>query len=67
MEEQTFTTISIPKVLAEKIKKKIEGTSFHSVSNYTTYVLRQIVAVSESKNKETEGKVKKQLKIMGYI
>ena len=40
MLDTNITTISIPKVLAEKIKKRIEGTGFNSVSSYVVYILR---------------------------
>lgn len=44
MSESNITTISIPKVLADKIKKRMEGTGFNSVSSYVTYVLRQVLS-----------------------
>jgi Arc/MetJ-type ribon-helix-helix transcriptional regulator len=78
MTESNITTISIPKVLADKIKKKMEGTGFNSVSSYVTYVLRQVlsnVESSEGRNNESktafsedeERKVKDRLKSLGYL
>ena len=67
MRGQPFTTISIPKELGDKLKGKLEGTSFHSVSSYVTFILRQIVARSKENEEVNEEKVKKELKILGYI
>lgn len=69
-----YTTVSIPKPLAEKIKESMKGTGFASMSSYVTYVLRQIlpsiVAEEHSKQaftKEEEEKVKQRLRDLGYI
>ncbi len=73
MTETNITTISIPKVLADKIKKRMEGTGFNSVSSYVTYVLRQVLSnVEEKEQKEAfsekeEKKVKERLKSLGYL
>jgi Arc/MetJ-type ribon-helix-helix transcriptional regulator len=76
MEEKTdnkYTTISIPTPLAEKIKKRIKGTGFNSLSSYVTYVLREVVSSSEEPNpedafsKEDEEKVKDRLRALGYL
>lgn len=75
MSETNITTISIPKVLADKIKKRIEGTGFNSVSGYVTYVLRQVLSSSETPAKqekeafseEDEKKVKGRLRSLGYL
>jgi metal-responsive CopG/Arc/MetJ family transcriptional regulator len=42
-----YTTISIPTTLYERIKTIMEGTGFKSVSDYVTYVLREVVAMHE--------------------
>ena len=72
--EKKFTTISIPTALAEKIKKKIEGTGFHSLSSYVTYVLRELLAsmeeeeeAGEALTKEEEKKIKERLRALGYL
>ncbi len=69
-----ITTISIPKPLADKIKQRIEGTGFNSISSYVTYILRQVLSSIEQKNKEEEvfskndeEEIKKRLKNLGYI
>ena len=46
-EEKKYTTVSIPKPLYDKIKELIKDTGFTSVSDYVTYVLREIVASIE--------------------
>ena len=43
-DEKKYTTVSIPKPLYDKIKARIEGTGFTSVSDYVTYVLREVLA-----------------------
>ena len=70
MQESNITTISIPKVLAEKIKEKIEGTGFNSVSGYVTYVLRQVLSKTSSEeafSEDDEKKVKERLRSLGYL
>jgi len=71
-EEKKFTTISIPTKLAEKIKRRIQGTGFHSLSSYTTYVLREVISGIEEEEdegftKEDEEKVKERLRSLGYL
>jgi Arc/MetJ-type ribon-helix-helix transcriptional regulator len=77
MVDTNITTISIPKPLAEKIKVRIEGTGFNSVSSYVTYVLRQVLSKVESEEQpnkpkeafteEDERKVKERLRSLGYL
>ncbi len=69
-----YTTVSIPKPLVEKIKERMKGTGFASVSSYVTYVLRQVISsIEEEKRskqaftKEEEEKVKQRLRDLGYI
>lgn len=67
-----YTTISIPTPLAEKIKKRIEGTGFTNVSSYVTYVLREILAgmeeeTEEAFTKEDEERIKERLRALGYL
>lgn len=54
--ETNYSTISIPKPLVEKIKKRCEGTGFTSVSSYVTYVLRQLISNMEQKNESANQK-----------
>ena len=73
MTERHHTTITIPRVLFDKLRKNIQGTGFSSVSDYVTYVMREIVASVEEEtkgttfSKEDEERVKKRLKALGYI
>lgn len=69
-----YTTVSIPKPLAEKIKDRMKGTGFSSVSSYVIYVLRQVLSSIESEKRskqaftrEEEEKVKQRLRDLGYI
>ena len=68
-----FTTVSIPVPLYEKIKRMIEGTGFTSVSDYVTFILREILASIEEElkdkafSKENEERIKRRLKALGYL
>ena len=69
-----YTTVSIPKPLADKVKNRMRGTGFSSVSSYVTYVLRQVLSSIEEDEqskqaftKEEEEKVKQRLRDLGYI
>ncbi len=71
-DEKRYTTISIPTPLAKKIKKRIEGTGFTSLSSYVTYVLREVISGIEEESeevfsKEDEEKVKERLRALGYL
>lgn len=71
-DEKKYTTISIPTLLAEKIKKRIEGTGFNSLSSYVTYVLREVISGMEEEtdegfSKEDEERVKDRLRALGYL
>lgn len=70
-DQNRYTTISIPIQLNEKLKQKIEGTGFHSVSSYVTYVLRQLVSSMAEDDKgftkEDEKRVQNRLKRLGYL
>jgi Arc/MetJ-type ribon-helix-helix transcriptional regulator len=70
-EEKKFTKISIPTSLFEKIKERIKGTGFPTVSSYVTYVLRELIEEEEEEKepftKEDEEKIKARLRALGYI
>ena len=71
-DEKKYTTISIPTPLAEKIKKRIEGTGFTSLSSYVTYILREVISNMEGESeeafsKEDEERVKDRLRALGYL
>lgn len=63
--------VSIPEDLFKKIKARIEGTGFDSVSEYVIYVLREVVTEEEKEeepySKEDEEKVKERLRALGYL
>ena len=71
--KRKFTTISIPVPLYEKVKKLIKGTGFTSVSDYVTFILREIIASVEEDlkkepfTKEDEERIKRRLKALGYL
>jgi len=69
--KRRYTTISIPVPLYEKVKKMIEGTGFSSVSDYVTYVLRELVASYEESRldftREDEERIKRRLRALGYL
>jgi len=68
-----YTTVSIPRILYEHIQRLIEGKGFKSVSDYVTYVLREIVAMHETESieepftKKDLEEIKKRLKALGYL
>lgn len=71
--DRKFTTVSIPVTLFNRIKRLIEGTGFTSVSDYVTYVLREIVAMHERErftepfSEEDVEKIKEKLRALGYL
>ena len=73
MADKNYTTVSIPKPLAKKVKKRMEGTGFNSMSSYVTYVLRQVISSMEEEDQtedfseEDEEKVKERLRALGYL
>ncbi len=68
-----YTTVSIPLTLYNRIKKIIEGTGFTSVSQFVTYVLREIVVEYEEAksgeefSEEERRRIIDKLKKLGYI
>jgi Arc/MetJ-type ribon-helix-helix transcriptional regulator len=68
-----YTTVSIPTSLHERIKSIMEGTGFKSVSDYVTYVLREVVAMHEMErmskpfSEEDVRRIKERLKALGYL
>ena len=73
VEPRKHTTVSIPTQLHKKIKGRIEGTGFTSVSDYVTFVLREVIASLEEEKKDEaftskeEEKVRQRLRALGYI
>ncbi|MEB3851710.1 MAG: ribbon-helix-helix domain-containing protein [Desulfurococcales archaeon] len=69
-----YTTVSIPVTLYERIKSLIEGTGFTSVSQFVTYVLREVVAEMEEEKLRSEGvtdeekrEIIERLRRLGYL
>jgi Arc/MetJ-type ribon-helix-helix transcriptional regulator len=69
-----YTTVSIPRTLHQRIEKLIEKKpGFKSVSDYVTYVLREIVQMHESEHtpepftSEDVAQIKDRLKALGYL
>lgn len=71
-EKRKFTTVSIPVPLYDKIKERIKDTGFTSVSDYVTFVLREVISETKEEErepftKEDEEKVKERLRALGYL
>ncbi|MEM4557605.1 MAG: ribbon-helix-helix domain-containing protein [Desulfurococcaceae archaeon] len=72
--KRRHTTVSIPLPLYKKLEEMIEGSGFTSVSDFVTYILREVVALRE-KNKRKAGPLteeelkalEEKLKALGYI
>ena len=69
-----YTTVSIPVTLYERIQRRIEGTGFTSVSQFVTYVLREVVAEMEEEKLRSSGvseeekrEIIERLRRLGYI
>jgi Arc/MetJ-type ribon-helix-helix transcriptional regulator len=68
--KRKYTTITIPAPLFEKLKEEIRDTGFSSVSDYVTFILREMVAEMREKGpgkKENRGDVIAKLKALGYV
>jgi Arc/MetJ-type ribon-helix-helix transcriptional regulator len=69
-----YTTVSIPRTLHARIETLIaKKTGFKSVSDYVTYVLREIVQMHETEmapdpfSSEDVAQIKERLKALGYM
>ena len=69
-----YTTVSIPATLYNRIKDLIKDTGFTSVSQFVTYVLREVVASMEQEklesmevSEEERRRIIEKLKKLGYI
>ncbi len=69
-----YTTVSIPVTLYNRIKAMIEGTGFTSVSQFVTYILREVIADMERQKLESEAiteeekeRIIERLKALGYL
>ena len=65
-----YTTVSIPKDLADRVDETIEGTSFSSTSDLVRFLLRSIVIQHQKEGKLTESQFEEitgQLRELGYL
>ena len=65
-----YTTVSIPKDLADRVEETIEGTSFSSTSDLVRFLLRSIVIQREQQGELTEAEfsaIADQLEDLGYL
>jgi Arc/MetJ-type ribon-helix-helix transcriptional regulator len=67
--------VNIPRQIYDELEAKIIGTSFKSVSDYVTSVLKQFLGKSDVEDsgktlglsKEDEEDIKKKLQALGYL
>jgi Arc/MetJ-type ribon-helix-helix transcriptional regulator len=65
-----YTTVSIPKDLADRVDETIDGTSFSSTSDLVRFLLRSIVIQHEQSDGLTEAEfeeITEQLQDLGYL
>jgi Arc/MetJ-type ribon-helix-helix transcriptional regulator len=65
-----YTTVSIPKDLADRVEETIDGTSFSSTSDLVRFLLRSIVIQHQRKGELTEAEfedIAAQLRDLGYL
>ncbi|APW97907.1 CopG family transcriptional regulator [Halobiforma lacisalsi AJ5] len=65
-----YTTVSIPKELADRVEDTIEGTSFQSTSDLVRFLLRSIVIQHQKEGELTEAEfeeIAEQLRGLGYL
>ena len=65
-------TIKIPRPLYENLGKIIEGGGFNSVTEFTVYILRDLISsrsvmTEPSLTKDEIEMIKKRLKSLGYL
>ena len=71
MPRRNYSTISIPLPLRNKIKDLIKDTGFTSVSDFVTYVMREVLC-EENEAKKSERyrdkeRIRSRLRSLGYI
>ncbi len=65
-----YTTVSIPKPLAERVEETLEGTSFSSTSDLVRFLLRSIVIQHQRTGGLSEAEFEEiatQLRDLGYL
>lgn len=71
--KRKHTTVSIPRSLFKKIQRRIQNTGVASVSEYVTFVLREVISSQEGSKreevftKEDEERVKERLRALEYL
>ena len=66
-------TLKIPRPLYERLSRVIEGTGFRSVTEFSVYVLRDLVAAQENLPPDGEmsgdevDAVRQRLRALGYL
>jgi hypothetical protein len=66
-------TLKIPRPLYERLRQVIEGTGFHSVTEFCVYVLRDLAA-GQAPNADDDGltheeiaAIRRRLQALGYL
>ena len=71
MSPSEYTTVSIPKILYEKVQERIKGTGFTSVSRFVVYILRELITEPKKGESpfsdEEKEQVLKKLEKLGYF
>jgi Arc/MetJ-type ribon-helix-helix transcriptional regulator len=65
-----YTTVSIPRDLADRVEDTIEGTSFSSTSDLVRFLLRSIVIQHQRSGDLSEAEfeeITRQLQDLGYL
>ena len=65
-----YTTVSIPRDLADRVEETIEGTSFQSTSDLVRFLLRSIVIKHQQEGQLGESEfedIATQLRDLGYL
>lgn len=65
-----YTTVSIPKELADRVEETIDGTSFSSTSDLVRFLLRSIVIQYQRQDSLSEAdfdEITDQLQDLGYL
>jgi hypothetical protein len=67
-------TLKIPRPLYERLRQVIEGTGFHSVTEFSVYVLRDLVSSHGRPAAEEDGltsgevaAIRRRLQSLGYL
>ncbi len=67
VEGRKYTTITIPRPLFEKLQEQIKDTGFSSVSDYVTFILREMLSDLKNKGSSNRDGVIEKLRALGYV